>query len=186
MQGLEEHLVENRTFNRGNRPRRVWQNGLDPEYSRRYILSSPLFLLRSASNQQVSLTYEPHPWLISAVQQHNKYIINPNRPTTLVLADNELLDLEDGNPPEFQRNDIVWISFTISFIVGREYWQPEYRPIDIVRVGRLPVSEIDNSGGTTVASADTDIRRLKVGPIRVHENGTFIQQYNGGRHICDY
>lgn len=49
-----------------------------------------------------------------------------------------LVDLSESNPPYFEGGDIIRFSFTVTFVIGNEAWAPEYRLLELIRVGKIP------------------------------------------------
>lgn len=80
------------------------------------------------------LWYELHPWIRSAVQSGG-LLANPERPRMFAWESDELRSIQDCIPDEFERGDIVWVSFMLAYIVGGAEWYPDMRPIDFVKVG---------------------------------------------------
>jgi hypothetical protein len=68
------------------------------------------------------------------------------------------------------QSPIIWISFTLAFVVGPDTWAPEYRPIDIIHVGHMP----DGYGGrSTNHSAILEIgcKPLEAGTVTSDVHG---------------
>jgi hypothetical protein len=55
----------------------------------------------------------------------------------LEYQEGKLVALSDTERPKLERGDIVWFSLRLSFIIGRECWFPEWRLVNLVRVGRI-------------------------------------------------
>jgi hypothetical protein len=94
---------------------------------------------------------------------------------------NRLVPLEKSDIPRFEKNDIIWISFTLAFVVGPDTWAPEYRPIDIIRVGRMP----DGYGGRIDHSAIPEIGRkpLEAGTVTLPPPGKSANMYTEAARI---
>jgi hypothetical protein len=108
----------------------------------------PLFTRKNAFNMSKPTTsdYTPHPWLMNAVKEAPAWMPNPIRPRKMAFKDECLISLQDDTDPEFSPGDIIWFSFTLSFVIGPIWWTPEYRPMDFIRVGHLNKPEEHHSG----------------------------------------
>lgn len=46
-------------------------------------------------------------------------------------------NIEKGAQPELRYGDLVWISFTVEFIIGAVAWNPTFIPVEVIRVGNV-------------------------------------------------
>lgn len=136
-------------------------------------MTSPIFLQKSLYNrgQPVNIPYELHPWIQSTLSrpENSKFIANPDRPNLLVYEDGVLKDLKDSNPPIFESDDIICFSFTIAFIIGSAMWGPEYRLVDLIRVGKMPPKSESTAKSTATATSTSNmsVKRLKAVPLQL-------------------
>lgn len=130
----------------------------------RFNISVPLFSKRSPfTNSKPSQTsYKPHPWIFDAVKDSARWMVNPDRPSLMVLKKEDLIELSKDTRPKFSPGDVIWYSFTLSFIVGSTFWYPEYRPIELVRVGELS-GPMDSRRESTDFLTDVDRKPLAAG-----------------------
>jgi hypothetical protein len=96
---------------------------------------------------------------------------NPERARLLVFKDESLGNLTDDSEPTLTAGDVIWMSFTLTFSIGSMYWAPEYRPIELIRVGRLSRPEGSRVGIETLDVNDDERKPLETGtrlqlPIR--------------------
>ncbi|KAJ7178784.1 hypothetical protein C8R43DRAFT_942384 [Mycena crocata] len=141
---LEDHVTSQANFNRYKKPRRQWQEGLSIPTRRRFVFTSRLVVYKNLYNtkdgQPLTTSYKLHPWIDSNVRQSSEWIPNPDRPSIVDFVDGKLNILKPVNYRYFDRGDIVWFSFALVYVVRQSNWQPEFKPLDFVRVGRLPAS----------------------------------------------
>lgn len=138
-----ENLAETTPdFNSEQKPRRSWQNGKRPSESLRFLMTAPIFVTRTAFNHKEGkpfrVPYKVHPWLLAALAEDTGWIPNPERPTVLAYENDMLVDIQDSKPPYLETGDIIWFSFTVAFVMGKDAWGPEYRLKELVRVGKVP------------------------------------------------
>ncbi|OJT09727.1 hypothetical protein TRAPUB_13795 [Trametes pubescens] len=136
---FERFIVAQKDFNRANRKRRQWQLGLG-NYDNTYIFSAPMFARRAAypRSAQHSVEYQVHPWLAAATEDPDgAFFPHPERPRILEAAHGEFHNISGCVPPMLQRGDLVWISFYVEFIIGGHSWNPNFVPVEIVRVGTV-------------------------------------------------
>ncbi|KAJ7665239.1 hypothetical protein DFH06DRAFT_1127576 [Mycena polygramma] len=143
---LEEHAKGLKGFNKYNKTRRSWQEGITDYSRRRFIFSSRLVIRRTPHNSkagsEASLPPDLHPWLQDALraQRYQIWIPNPEMPAILNFDDGKLEALKPTDSRYFENGDLVWFSFALSFDVNSNNWMPEYKPLDFIRVGNLPIS----------------------------------------------
>lgn len=65
--------------------------------------------------------------------------------------------------------DIVWLSFTASYIEGKGFWNPEFRPVEVVRVGRIPESVIAFNTDDFMYPSMDDYKPLCSGKVEFQE-----------------
>lgn len=71
------------------------------------------------------------------MQGKTDWIPDPDKPSLLSYDNGELVDLCDSDPPQFATGDIIWFSFTATFAIGTRSWGPNFRLMELVRVGRI-------------------------------------------------
>lgn len=127
-------------------------------------MASPMFARKAPRGRMQSLPkYSLHPWVAQVLDGSEMFIANPDRPTCMSFDGGKLAPLSGCKPPKFDKHDIIWVSFTIMYVVGPDLWGPVFRPIDVIRVGRIPgglSSRIDSS-----AVPDIDRGALEPGLI---------------------
>lgn len=147
---VEQHLCGFEAFNSGKWPRKTWQSGEVLSDSKCFIVTAPMFARKTLyARMSKKLRYKLHPWVEEALKDNDKLVPSPDCPHCMVWEDGNLLDLDDSDRPQLEKYDIMWISFTLAFYVGGETWGPEYRPMDLIRVGHMP----ENYGESTDHSA---------------------------------
>ncbi|KAI0359339.1 hypothetical protein OH77DRAFT_1447400 [Trametes cingulata] len=165
--GMERYLRQVAGFNKANKPRREWQDGVHgtKDY---FVLSSQIFVKRSFARKrgQTDVPYTPHKWITKATPPESDYMPNPNRPRFFELRDGALHRIDN-----IARGDLVWISFTAEFILRTSTWSTTFTPYEIVRVGRLALELLDS--GSQLAVVDTSpAQGLQVG-LKVVMNDDF-------------
>lgn len=161
VQELEEYATHDSKFNRYGRPRIRWQSDLEDTAT--YILASPLFARNTTDNARKEITYTIHPWIAEAVQRNQKLLPNSERPTILDFDDDELRTVDESTRGELQHGDIMWCSFTVSYVVGRKDWRPEIRLFELIRVGRWADPVSSNAESSNFPAVQR--RSLAVGKI---------------------
>jgi hypothetical protein len=166
-------LCANKDFNVDGRNRRSYQLPTDKDENGRFVLATPLFVRRNAFNRSkpTALRYTPHNWVADAVKDNRRWMPNPERARLLVFKDESLGNLTDDSEPTLTAGDVIWMSFTLTFSIGSMYWAPEYRPIELIRVGRLSRPEGSRVGIETLDVNDDERKPLETGtrlqlPIR--------------------
>ncbi|PPQ81475.1 hypothetical protein CVT26_011535 [Gymnopilus dilepis] len=149
---FEKYMLSLEDFNKSHRERSRWQDG-----SRRgtYILSSKLFVRKSMRPREPG--FEAHEWLKRglAAQKREDYALNPDRPSYFDLVNGAPVKLDKADPPRFQKGDLVWFAFKLSFFVSKESWSPDIMPIEFMRV--VPVKEISYDGVSDRDGDDAEV-----------------------------
>ncbi|KAI0716618.1 hypothetical protein C8Q76DRAFT_616577, partial [Earliella scabrosa] len=160
-----EGLVSSRPgFNKGNKPRREWQQGGEG-YGQSFVFSSQLFVKswKRTRNGSGELPYDLHPWIAEAIADTD-WRPNPDRPSIFDCVDGRLVSINEAQPPYLKRYDLVWISFFVQFIVGQNAWSPTFTPLEIIRVGTVPEELIDVQDTESAYVEEVEPkRRLKAG-----------------------
>lgn len=149
------------------RPRREWQSELDADRAPTYVLSSQVFVRKTAGSRKPKpVKYPLHEWIVSATKENTNFLPNPDRPKTLEPHKDTLKEIAKSNPPVLQRGDFVWISFFVEYIVGNRAWYPAFVPLEIIRVGTLApdvLQSIDEEAPAEEASNDDEDEGLNAG-----------------------
>ncbi|OJT14310.1 hypothetical protein TRAPUB_9171 [Trametes pubescens] len=162
---FENHVKSQPGFNRLNKPRRKWQEG-EGSFDSSYIFVAPMFLRRglpSTAHKEQAIGYPLHPWIAAATAPGKPFFANPDRPVVFEVVDGTLKDINECTPPALQYGDLVWISFVVEFIVGGAAWNPNFIPVEIVRVGSVSRELV---GITSKFSTDLDETTEAVAPTR--------------------
>jgi len=127
------------------------------------------------------LEYQPHQWVLDAIkeQKDKGFIINPERPSVYELDESILMDLAKCKPSTYVKGDIIWICFTISFSFFSGKWGPDFIPIDLVRVGKLPEHLVSPSDGVSKTKLiDDSFTKLCGGTtVNILEGLSFYQRF---------
>ncbi|KAI0350510.1 hypothetical protein OH77DRAFT_1430978, partial [Trametes cingulata] len=134
---FEKYVQEGTGFNRSKKQRRAWQNGSDAKQTV-YVLSSQMFFKRTpfTSRKEASISYPLHPWIEEAMK-NTPYFANPDRPSILELQGDQLVDITKCDPPALAPGDLVWISFSVEFVIGVNFWNTTFTPYEIIRIGTV-------------------------------------------------
>lgn len=132
----------------------MWQNGSD---TRRFIMTCPMFS-STKYRRRVEPPYKVHHWITDALKDSKDWFPNPDRTTYLHYDKGELKDIS-----EFEPGDVVWVSFTMTYSVGPKAWGPEFRPIEMIKVGTA-FRELDDIPSVSRA-------RLELGPVDLPMTG---------------
>ncbi|KII83469.1 hypothetical protein PLICRDRAFT_32909 [Plicaturopsis crispa FD-325 SS-3] len=112
-----------------------------------FQMACPLFSRKTKRNanlvEQNKFPYTPHPVIRQAVEGSSEYVPSFVPPARLMAVKWEgstksLVLLKSTAQPELLEGDIVWISFTISYVIGQDEWFPEICPREITRVFSPP------------------------------------------------
>lgn len=160
LQALEDFANHDPNFNQFGRARVRWQTRLEDVAT--YVLTAPLFAKKTPHNS-TDPGYPVHPWIEDALRQDHSLVPNPERPTILDFDGEELKSIDDSLRGELQRGDVLWCSFTVSYVIGRKDWRPEIRPYEMIRVGRCANPGPSNSDASTFPPIQR--RTLAVGKI---------------------
>lgn len=183
-QVFENHVVTRPGFNKAGRKRRQWQTGAVPSERDKYVVSSRVFARQTPMNTkqggQYSALYKLHPWIAMALEDVDQThcIPNPAKPRYLEydVPTKVMSKLEDSETPEFNRNDIVFMSFMLVFTVTRDSWAPEIIPIEFVRLGKLP-DNITTQAEVQFLPGMDGFEPLEIGPTPT------VRQSAGMKHI---
>ncbi|KAI9057284.1 hypothetical protein FKP32DRAFT_1536209, partial [Trametes sanguinea] len=140
---FEAHVIVQNGFNRTRKPRRKWQEG-EGSFDATYILAAQVFTRRSMYSKERSVKYQLHPWIKAVTGPGQQYYANPDRPNIFEAVAGQLRDIVDCHPSTLQFGDLVWISFYVEFIVGSNAWNPNFTPVEIVRVGTVAPDLVGN------------------------------------------
>jgi len=135
-----------------------------------------MFLRKTPFNtgDENRLEYQPHEWVLDAKrdQKEKGFIINPERPSVYELDGSVLKDLIKCQPHTFRRGDIIWVCFTVSFSFFADKWGPDFIPIDLIRVGKLPEHLIAPTDGVSKSKmVDESFTKLRAGSVLNILNG---------------
>ena len=138
VQKIEVALCRNKSFNPDSREQRDYQVPSDSGTNGRFFISSPLFVKRTTLNRSKpsAVGRTLHPWIGEALKVNGRWMANPELPRILVYQNDSLTNLADDSEPRLKAGDVIWMSFTLTFSIGPMFWAPEYRPIELVRIGR--------------------------------------------------
>jgi len=155
IQKIESHALACQGFNRGNRKRRSWQDGITEAGRQRLVMITKLFKKTTPFNvkegEQWSPTPSTHPWITAAMQDQQTPVLIPSmdKPGMFELSNRDLVSLDTSNNPSFNRGDVVWTAFKIGFAFLKNDWFPELLPVHFVRVAESlggPGSATDETG----------------------------------------
>ncbi|KII93843.1 hypothetical protein PLICRDRAFT_171548 [Plicaturopsis crispa FD-325 SS-3] len=150
------------------RPRRTWQSGIQD----RFQMTSQLFMNKAPWNEnavaQNKIPYDLHPDILDAVENSNEYVPTITEPARfLAWEGGQLIPLKDSVQPDLVRGDIVAISFTVAFVVGKTYWWPEISPHSIVKVHR---PEVVKGGHINHIPVQLKVTPLALGRVAVYNS----------------
>lgn len=144
-------------------------------------MTVPLFTRKTRFNhtdgEPFRVHYKLHPWIQKALEspENKSWIPNPERPTLLAYENNTIVRLEDCKVNSFLRGDIIWFSYTATCGVGGETWAPEYRLMELIRVGRLPEELISKGDKPVMPSVDpNDWQPFTAGTIISPKDGEYF------------
>ncbi|PPQ81644.1 hypothetical protein CVT26_013895 [Gymnopilus dilepis] len=171
---LEAFVTSHTNFNKAGRKRRGWQSGRDPSLRSKYVVGAKVFSRRTplnakdtntADGSEFNVPYEIHPWLLEGLNNYPELfqVPNPQRPMYYDFANGIAKKLEDTNEPTFEKNDIVRVVFTVSFVVGTKGWYTEITPVEFTRVGKIPEALTSSADPSAVPDITSDFARLEDG-----------------------
>ena len=132
---MENYLKALPGFNTFDYPRRPYQSGDDPALTKRFRVRVPMFLRKRETAARPVAAGRLDPSVIEAANRSSVYYPNPDRPAVFSLQDRCVLRaLAKSDPPNFERGDIVCMSFTVSFVFIGLSWTTEIMPLEFVRV----------------------------------------------------
>ncbi|KAJ7154308.1 hypothetical protein C8R43DRAFT_1126390 [Mycena crocata] len=174
---VENHLIWQDGFNKLMKPRRNWQIGETEEGRQRFILSARLVIRKTPYNMKdvknpYKAPYKLHPWVDAALneQEWPYWIPNPDMPSIVDYVDGKLNMVKPENNRYFDANDIVWFSFALTFDFSGNFWMPEYKPLDFVRVGKLSVPPESRGEYSIEAEVGAAYRSLTEGIVALLED----------------
>ncbi|TFK57004.1 hypothetical protein OE88DRAFT_1640801 [Heliocybe sulcata] len=118
---IDGHVTNTIGFNIRKVPRRPFQDG---SQRRRWYWQTPLFYPRTIANTNWKVPASVHPWIRDAAAVSQDWIPNPVTPRMLHYTDTEFLPIQQADPPMFQAGDIVWVSFTLQYVVTDKHCVP--------------------------------------------------------------
>ncbi|KAI0324875.1 hypothetical protein GY45DRAFT_1262015 [Cubamyces sp. BRFM 1775] len=165
---LEDYVQSIPGFNLGQKKRRTWQDGSTADKpNSSFVFSSQIFVRRNSAtkHREERISYDLHPWIAAATGPRSDYFANPDRPMLYEIHQGELRDIKECSPPYLKKGDLVWVSFTVEFIIGNDAWSMVFVPYEIVRVGSVSLDLVGDTGERSV-NAPVDITpnlRLQAG-----------------------
>ncbi|KAG2004984.1 hypothetical protein CC2G_003486 [Coprinopsis cinerea AmutBmut pab1-1] len=159
---LEKYIITVPDFNPNGKAKSTWQSLENNDTNHRYIASAKLFVKRTKDNApqngKYKVPYTVHPWIEQSMDPATTRLVpNKDRPRYFCLVDERLKKLEDVEPRQFQKDDVIWMSFYVSFNIRSSSWSVEITPLELVRVGHL----LDSEAGDGYA----DVPELNYQPI---------------------
>lgn len=137
---METQVAKVEGFNPTAKPRRNWQNGVGN--ISRYTMNSDMFKPKQSWNTSIDTKYTVHNKIRDACEAV-QLIPNPYRPKLYELVSETPVKLRDlrksGTQPYFEKFDIVWFTFSVTFVVQANDWATELSPIECIKVGSVPL-----------------------------------------------
>ncbi|TFK83562.1 hypothetical protein K466DRAFT_498230 [Polyporus arcularius HHB13444] len=131
---LETHVPSLPGWNK-DIPRRRWQSGTDSQYTQRFRMRAPMFVLRDKRAPVPDIPKDTHRWLVDGLKERPWFTINPATPKLFALADGKIVDLARCTPNIFVKGDVLVTTFVLSVIATEKGgWGPELAPVELVRV----------------------------------------------------
>lgn len=159
-------------FNIRHAKRRTWQNAENMNEYNRFIVPSMLFVKYPSGVEAPPVPYEVSPTIQAAVTATPNWYANPDRVLFFSYEGDTLLDLHKSDTPTIRQGDIVWFSFALQYTVGTQNWGPEYRLIEVVRVGKIPDAFAHGPRDSAFESIDPNLRRpLRAGKVIPKSDG---------------
>ncbi|KAH6904025.1 hypothetical protein BKA70DRAFT_1432976 [Coprinopsis sp. MPI-PUGE-AT-0042] len=139
MKVIEDFALAVPGFNKDGVPKSDWQDPNNATNNVRYIAASKMFVDRTEKNWPAGgsfkVPYKVHPWVEQGLHRSPRLAPNKDRPRVYEYSDGRLRSIDKASPAKLERNDIVWVAFTIHFAMGDDNWSQQVTPLDIVRVG---------------------------------------------------
>jgi hypothetical protein len=82
--------------------------------------------------------YILHPWLAEALNDDHQWVANRDRVKLMVHKDGKFYRLEKSDPNRFEKGDVIWTSFAVTFSVRLNNWTIDLIPGEMIRVGHIP------------------------------------------------
>lgn len=159
-------------FNQKRVARRTWQNAVSMSEYNRFILPSMMFVKYPNGVQAPDVPYELSPAIEAAVAATPNWHPNPDRVLFFSYDDDNLVELQESAQPTIKQGDIVWFSFALQFTVGTQNWGPDYRLVEVVRVGRIPDAFLHGPRYSAFESIDPSVRKpLRAGKVVPRSDG---------------
>ncbi|KAI0661157.1 hypothetical protein C8Q70DRAFT_911754 [Cubamyces menziesii] len=164
---FEDYIQRIPGFNKAQKNRRTWQDGSvadGPASS--YVFTSQVFMKRAPTTQhrEADISYQLHDWIKAATGPKSSYFANPDRPEVFDLCEGELRSIKAATPPYLRGGDLVWISFSVEFVIGLDLWHTSLVPLEIIRVALLSSDLVGGAGTRYLAASELAPRpRLQVG-----------------------
>ncbi|KAI0070678.1 hypothetical protein K474DRAFT_1713119 [Panus rudis PR-1116 ss-1] len=154
---IEDYLLQDPDFNPDRKPRRDYQNGLNPDLSQRYTFQTRMFHKRAERTQAVkderkSKGVEWHPWIAQTIEENPSYYVNPDPPLVTEWRHGQFHAMKNCKPPYLQAGDVVWFSLKVTVHITSSSWWTEFIPEEIVRVMTVPEG-VDPMGAPSVDKA---------------------------------
>ncbi|EIW63226.1 uncharacterized protein TRAVEDRAFT_87590, partial [Trametes versicolor FP-101664 SS1] len=146
---FEDYVITVAGFNKGSKDRRTWQDGTGADRPNSYyVFSSQVFVKRVGvtKHREANIDYELHPWIAAVTKgPKTEYFANPDRPKLLEPYGGKLRNIKDSDSPQLKKGDVVWISFSVSFLLGGDTWTTNFTPFEIIRVGAVSADLIGDA-----------------------------------------
>lgn len=125
--------------------------------------------IRSASTvADDAIPYALVPSVSSAVSLLDDWFANPDRVLFFSYNEGDLANLDDCDPPRLRQGEIIWFSFAVQYAVGSNTWAPDYRLIEVVRVGRIPDNLAQGPRFSAFESIPSSVRKpLRAGKVNL-------------------
>ena len=130
---METYLRGREGFPADDVNRREYQSGNNSDFTNRYRLSAPMFLHHKEGTKKPRTPSHLHRWVLEADRRSRRYRANPARPGVFSWERGRFRDICKCKPNALKPGDVVWFTFTVTFIIGKEWW-PEFSPVELVRV----------------------------------------------------
>ena len=175
LQKLEAHIEKVPGFNPTKMARTDYQSGADSKYTHRFRMRAPIFIPRPRDGPLPSPPIDCHPWILESASKSPFYAINPGRPRLFGLEDGRVLDLAKCTPNRFVKGDIILAVFTVTVVISKKHWGPQFCPVELVRVAESDPASWLNPADYAVPVIDSSVRASL-------EDGEQIEGTSGARH----